>query len=117
MPESVGHIIQDFTEGRPFVFMIMDYDEEWGGFYGKVKRLVEADTGLKCVRADDVRSSGHDLLQKVHLLIDRADLVVAEGSTPSENVFYEVGYTIGKGKPLLLLAETRREIPTDLKGR
>ncbi len=116
MAESVGHIIQDLTEGRPFVFVIMAYNELWD-FYKGLKATVEAETGLKCIRADDARSSGHDLLQKIHLLIDRADLVIAEISSTSENVFYEVGYALGKNKPLLLLASTGREVPTDLKGR
>src|SRR4051812_18073628 len=116
MSQSVGHIVQDLTRGGPFVFMIMAYDVLWD-FYKGVKAAVEAETGLKCLRADDVKSSGHDLLEKIHLLIDRAELVIAEISVPSENVFYEVGYALGKGKELLLLGPEGCEPPTDLKGR
>jgi hypothetical protein len=116
MSESVGHIILDLTDGRPFVFMVMAYHALWD-FYKGVQASVEAETGLKCIRADEVRSSGHDLLQKIHLLIDRAELVIAEISTTSANVFYEVGYALGRNKPVLLLAEKDCEIPTDLKGR
>lgn len=116
MSTSVGHLVQDLTEGRPFVFVIMSYNQGWS-LYEQVQSIVEHQTDLKCLRADDVLASGHDLLEKIHLLIDRAELVIAEISTRSENVYYEVGYALGRNKPLLLLANFQREIPTDLKGR
>jgi hypothetical protein len=59
------------------------------------------------------------LLGTVHLLIDGADLVIAELSTERPNVYYEVGYTIGRNRPMLLLAPNTMvdKIPADLRGR
>jgi hypothetical protein len=49
-------------------------------------------------------------------LIERAELVIAEISVPSANVFYEVGYAVAMQKPPLLVIEEGVEVPTDLKG-
>lgn len=116
MNESVESILQEVTGGRPFVFVIMAFRQHWS-IYRIIKSIIESETDRKCIRADDLPSSGHDLLGVVHLLIDRADLVIAEISSDRENVFYEVGYAIGRNRPLLLIADNVREIPTDLKGR
>ena len=64
-----------------------------------------------------VLAAGYDLLDKIHLLVERSELVIAEVSEPNPNVFYEIGYAAGNRKPLLLLAEAGCDITTDLKGR
>jgi hypothetical protein len=35
MAESVGHIIQDLTEGKSYVFVIMNYNADWA-FYKEI---------------------------------------------------------------------------------
>ncbi len=119
-PQAIGQIVQELTGGKPYVFTIMSYRKGFDS-YERRKRIIEEEFGLACLRADDVRVSGHDLLAKIHLLIERAELVVAEISKcgPNEfspNVFYEVGYAVAKQKAMLVLAEENTEIPTDLKG-
>ena len=112
---AIGHIVQELTNGRPYVFVVMPYKSGWD-FFVRIKKVVSQAVGLACIRADEVPGAGHDLLAKIHLVIERAELVIAEISTPSPNVFYEVGYAVGVKKPLLLLAESKVEVPTDLKG-
>lgn len=116
MSDSVESILHEVTGGRPFVFVIMAFRQHWST-YRVIKSVVENETDRVCIRADDLPTSGHDLLGVIHLLIERADLVVAEISSERENVFYEVGYAIGRNRPLLLIADSSRDIPTDLKGR
>lgn len=111
----LGNTIQTLTGGRPYVFVIMPYDTGWS-FYEHVRTVIADEVSLACIRADEVLASGHDLLAKIHLLIERADLVVAEVSTASPNVFYEVGYTVGIKKSVMLLIEGAGDVPTDLRG-
>jgi len=111
----VDNVLQELTHGRPFVFVVMPFNEKWP-IYLKIREIIN-DIGLSCIRADDVSASGYDLLEKIHYLIQRAELIVSEISTPNPNVFYEVGYAEGIRKKILLLAEENSEIPTDIKGK
>lgn len=113
---ALGHIVEELTHGKPYVFVAMPYKSKWD-FYVHIREVVRQAVGLAAIRADDVPGAGQDLLAKIHLLIERAELVIAEISTPSANVFYEVGYAVGTQKPLLLLIEEGVDVPTDLKGR
>jgi hypothetical protein len=122
MAQSIGQFVNELTGGRGFVFVIMPFEHaSTTAVYTRFKRVVEDEFRLACLRADDVKSAGHDLLHKIHELIQRADLVVADISKRekkdfSPNVFYEVGYATAKEKPLLLLAHSQTKIPTDLAG-
>jgi hypothetical protein len=98
------NMLQELTEGRPFVFVIMPFKAKWL-IYEEINEIIENKIGLSCIRADDVNASGYDLLEKIHLLIERASLVVAEISLPNPNFFYEVGYASAERKNILLLAE------------
>jgi len=113
---TLGHIVEELTQGKPYVFVVMPYKSRCD-FFVHIREVVRQAVGLAAIRADDVHGAGHDLLAKIHLLIERAELVIAEISTPSANVFYEVGYAVGVQKPLLLLVEEGVDVPTDLKGR
>jgi hypothetical protein len=77
---------------------------------------VAEETGFECIRADDVPGAGEDLRAKIHAATDNAALVLADVSEPRPNIYYEVGYAVARGKPLLLLAHRGAEIHTDLLG-
>ena len=131
MNERIHHsrvlddIIHSVTGGRPYVFVIMAYGEGHA-VYEQIESEIkdmEKDCGIRlsCLRADDVPLAGLDLLEKIHILIERAQLVIAEISPRkrkdfSPNVYYEVGYAVAKRKDVLLLAKKGTKIPTDLKG-
>jgi hypothetical protein len=112
---GLGGIVHGITQGLPYVFVIMSYESDFTLFQ-RVREVVKQSVGLSCIRADEVPGSGNDLRAKVHLLIDRAELVIANLGDPSPNVFYEIGYSVGAKKPLLMLLRRGNNIPTDLKG-
>lgn len=113
---SIRDMLQILTGGRPYLFVIMSYKPERKELYECIYNIVEKKFNMACIRADQVASAGYDLLAKIHQLINRAELVIAEISEWSPNVFYEIGYAVGMQKPPLLLIEKGGEIPTDLKG-
>ena len=112
---AVSQILADVTEGRAFAFVIMSYRKGFA-VYRAMQQFIEQEIGLKCLRADDVKASGHDLLAKIHYLVDKAELVVADVTYRSPNVFYEVGYAVASHKPLVVIAKQGVKIPTDLQG-
>jgi hypothetical protein len=115
-PASITAIIQDITDGRPYVFMLMPFGTDWH-LYERVKSAVQDVIKLTCIRADDIPGAGFDLLEKIHIAIERSELVIAEVSDRNPNVFYELGFAVGIKKPILLLAQRNVEIPSDLRGR
>ncbi len=111
----LGDQIHQITGGMPYAFVIMGYHSD-RNFYVAMKRIIENKAGIRCILASEVQSSGHDLLAKIHLMIERAEVVIADINDPRPNVFYEIGYAVGQGRTPILLAEKDQEIPTDLKG-
>lgn len=113
---TIREMVQVLTEGHPFVFVIMSYNFRFEVFE-KIKRVVETEENLVCLRADDVKSAGHDLLDKIHFLITRAEVVIAEISDLSPNVFYEIGYAVANDRQPLFIIEGEKKVPTDLQGK
>lgn len=110
-------IIYPLTKGKPFVFIIMKYNTE-DFIHTEIEKVVKNKFRIPCIRADQVRSSGYDLLAKVHMLIERAEVIIADISVDSSNVYYEIGYAVGKGKrPIITVNTTKKEeVPVDLRG-
>jgi len=116
MPVSIDDVLAEKTGGQPFIFMVMAYHAQYP-LYRLVDQAVRTEFGIPCLRADHFETAGEDLRAKVHLLIQRAEAVIAEISTDSENVFYEVGYATAANKPpLLLIQDDWPTDVTDLKG-
>jgi hypothetical protein len=119
---NVASMIQTLTGGRPYVFVIISYPNEEKGrperkkLYECISEVVEQQFGMACIRADHVMSSGYDLLNKIQELIMRAEVVIAEISEESPNVYYEIGFAVGVDRQPILLMEKRGKVPTDLRG-
>ena len=107
---TLAHI----TGGRRYCFVITSFRGGYA-FFERVRQVVSESTGCECVRADDIPQVG-DLRAKIHAAIDAAAFVIADVSDPRPNVYYEVGYTVAKSKPLLVLARNGAEIESDLHG-
>ncbi|MDI9585491.1 MAG: hypothetical protein QM473_14805, partial [Acidobacteriota bacterium] len=118
---SIPWAVQELTKGQPFAFVAMAYPraehaQTFQHVYSVIHEVVTERFGMACVRADAVPGSGHDLLAKLHYLMEQADLVIADISEDRPNVFYEIGYAVGRGKPPLLVCRRGRDVPTDLRG-
>jgi hypothetical protein len=118
---EIRDILHRLAKGRPFVFVIMGYGAHKEAVFDVIRKVVNKKFDMACVRADDVLSAGHDLLSKIHDIIHRAELIIAEitdpePGKPSPNVFYEIGYAVAMQKAPLLLVEKDHSVPTDMKG-
>lgn len=115
--DRIDDMIYTLTGGRPFIFIVMKFNSKIKIFHA-IKSAVEKEFGMACIRADEVKSSGFDLLEKIKKLIERAEIVVADISVDSPNVFYEIGYAVGKEKSPIILVDSKRKkkIPVDLQG-
>jgi hypothetical protein len=119
--QSIHDIIHEYTAGRPYIFMIMAYENNEQlpirqKVYKTIADIAEKEFNILCLRADKILGTGQELLRKLHTLIDKSVLVVAEISEPRPNVFYEVGYAMGTGKDLIFLVECGKQLPYNLQG-
>lgn len=71
--------------------------------------------GLLCERIDHSAFTGSIMEAMLHK-IESAAVVIADLTGLNENVFLEVGYAWGKGKPTILLARQDLDLPFDVQG-
>lgn len=72
--------------------------------------------GFLCERVDQEAFTG-DILNRVKERIETASVVIAELSGSNPNVYLEVGYAWGKGRPTILLLKNMEELRFDVHGQ
>ena len=99
---------------KPFVFVLMPFKDEFNDTYQLGIRAACEAAGAYCERVDEQVFDG-SILQRIYNQIDKADIVIADMSGQSPNVFYETGYAHDLGKRVILLKQDTADIPFDLK--
>lgn len=97
------------------LFVAMPYAKEFNNtYYFGIKGPVEQ-RGRRCERVDEDKYVG-DVVDRIKNRISTADLLIADLTGSSANVFYEVGYADGIGKSIILLSQVQ-DVPFDLHTR
>lgn len=104
------------SESKKRVFVAMPFADEFDDIYhygiqGAINRA-----GYLCERADMSAFTG-DVMKWVKDRIATADLVVADLTGANPNVYLEVGYAWGKGRPTVLLISDAEELKFDVQGQ
>ncbi|RKH57670.1 hypothetical protein [Corallococcus llansteffanensis] len=100
---------------KPHAFVAMPFAPELEdtyhyGILGPVKAV-----GLLCERVDQATFDG-PIIQRIRDRIDTAKVVIADLSLANPNVYLEVGYAWGRGKPTLMLVRDVRELRFDVSS-
>ena len=115
-PESVSIRPQEWAVRKPRAFVVMQFGDEFDALYTDVIGPTCVEFGFDVIRADDIYLPGLILADIVRSIND-AQLIIADITTDNPNVFYEVGYAHGIGKPTILMSDRRREkLPFDVSG-
>jgi hypothetical protein len=98
---------------KPHAFVAMPFATEMEDVYhygilGPVKA-----TGLLCERVDQAVFEGA-IIQRIKERIDTAKVVIADLSMANPNVYLEVGYAWGRGRPTILLVRDLKELKFDV---
>jgi hypothetical protein len=100
---------------RKTVFVIQPFDKAFEAVFELIASAVaRADAIVQ--RADNVVLPGHDFSTSLMNAIHKADLLIADVSNANPNVMYEVGLAQAGQKPLVLIANSSRNVPFDLAG-
>jgi nucleoside 2-deoxyribosyltransferase len=98
---------------RLSVFVVMPFADEFRDTYELGIKPACVQAGAGCGRVDE-QLFLENILERIYGQIEKADVIVAEMTGRNPNVFYEVGYAHGLGKPVILLTSTSADIPFDL---
>jgi hypothetical protein len=98
---------------KPHAFVAMPFAPEMEDVYhygilGPVKGA-----GLLCERVDQAVFEGA-IIQRIKERIDTAKVVIADLSMANPNVYLEVGYAWGRGRPTILLVRDLKELKFDV---
>jgi len=102
---------------KPHIFVAMPFSEgEMEDVYGfGIQGPVNA-SGFLCERVDMTVFTG-DVVDRIKNRIDSASLIIAELTGANPNVYLEVGYAWGRGKPTVLLARKGTDMKFDVHGQ
>jgi hypothetical protein len=104
------------SASKPNVFVAMPFSEEMEDtFHYGIQGAVNA-AGYLCERADLSAFTG-DVVEWVKKRIASASLVIADLSTANPNVYLEVGYAWGCGRPTVLLVRDTEDLKFNVKGQ
>ena len=98
---------------KPFVFALTPPEPAFQDVYELGIKGACEKVDAYCERVD--QSHQRPITDRIHNLINKADIIVAEMSTKNPEIFYEAGYAHALGKSVILLTRTADDIPFDLK--
>lgn len=100
----------------PTCFIVMQFSPEYDDLYNHVIKPVCERNGYSAIRADDFANSGL-ILNDIISSIRNSAVIIADITPDNANVYYEVGFAHGIGKPTILMSDkSRQRLPFDLAG-
>ncbi|MGA9998013.1 MAG: hypothetical protein WBP93_21550 [Pyrinomonadaceae bacterium] len=104
------------SESKRHIFVAMPFADEMDDiFHYGIQGAVHA-AGFLCERADLSTFTG-DVMEWVKKRITSSALVIADLSTANPNVYLEVGFAWGCGRPTVLLCRDVAELKFDVKSQ
>jgi hypothetical protein len=104
------------SDAKPSVFVAMPFAKEFNAVYRYGLEKPVRNAGYLCERADLASFTG-DVIQWVKERISRADLVIADLTGKNANVYLEVGFAWGCGKPTMLVVSRPEDLGFNVRGQ
>lgn len=105
---------------RPKAFVVMQFSSPYNEVYSHIIKDVcdREEFQIDAVRGDEIYGPGI-IIKDVIDQITKCQVVIADISPDNPNVYFEVGYALALGKPIILLAQRRKpgeSLPFDLSA-
>lgn len=94
------------------VAVMMPFDARFKPVYSAFALAVTA-ADMKCQRVDDIWVNDH-IIEDIVSLICRASVVICDLTDRNANVFYEMGIAHTLGKDVIMVAQSKNDIPFDV---
>lgn len=96
-------------------FVIMPFSPTYQTLYKRIIKPAVEDSGLECVRADEVFSKPQ-ITYEIWNQVRACRLVLAELTGKNPNVLYELGLAHAIGKPSIIITRHKDDVPFDLRA-
>ena len=103
-----------YLQQYPPIFVLMPFASKLRPIYDKQIKEVASACNLECKRADEFPAP-HIIVSEIWSAISQARIIIADCTGKNPNVFYEIGIAHALGKDTILIAQSDRDIPFDLK--
>lgn len=100
---------------RGTCFVVMPFGKGFDNVYRSLFKPAIESLGYLCVRQDERKTVNKHILDDVIENIHRASLVICDITTRNPNVFYELGIAHCLNKPVLILTQSMRNLPFDVR--
>ncbi len=94
-------------------FVLMPFAANFDRLYKQQIKVAAERAGFKCVRADDLFSPSN-IVEDIWIHICKSKAIVADVTGRNSNVFYEIGIAHTVGKPVIIITQTKDDIPFDI---
>ena len=101
---------------KPHIFVAMPFAEAFNDLFEYGIQRPVRDLGLLCERVDEQVFTG-DVLERVKSQIEASTAIIAVSTGANPNVYLEVGYAWGKGRPTILITDDAEAPRFDLRGQ
>lgn len=101
------------NQAKDLLSVMMPFGAEFDPVLKALQQAAE-EAKLRCVRADDIWVH-HHVIQDIVDLIAQARVVVCDCTGKNPNVFYEIGIAHTLGKDVILITQSKDDIPFDLR--
>ena len=116
LPKSVTSAGSE-SELKPHVFVAMPFNPDMDDVFYLGIQEPARDAEYLCERTDNETFTG-DILEQVKKKIETAAVVIADLTGANPNVYLEIGYAWGKGRPtILLIKEEDDDVKFDVRGQ
>lgn len=102
-------------EQQPLCFVIMPFQAPFDEYYNEIIQPAGVAAGFRIQRADDIMGPGA-FMQDIANSMKDATVILAELTGRNPNVFYELGLAHAWGKPVIMLTQSKDDVPSDLRG-
>jgi hypothetical protein len=101
---------------KPHIFVAMPFAEAFNDLFEYGIQRPVRNLGLLCERVDEQVFTG-DVLERVKSQIEASTAIIAVLTGANPNVYLEVGYAWGKGRPTILITDDAEAPRFDLRGQ
>lgn len=95
-------------------FVLMPFGGWYDRYYEELYKPAIKDAGFEPVRADDLFKTG-SVMEQIWEQVSKAKVLLAELTGKNANVFYELGLSHARGKPVVFIAGAIDDVPFDLR--
>jgi hypothetical protein len=110
---NIFQIAEHESIEQQLVSVMMPFDAGFDNVYGAIQQAA-GNCGLVSRRADEIWEAP-GIIQDVVNLIDRARIVICDCTNRNPNVFYEAGIAHTLGREVIIITQSRNDIPFDLR--